>query len=421
MGMTAVEKILARAGGRKEVRPGDLLWAKVDVVMTHDSSGPRRVEPVLKRLGVGIWDPDRVVLVSDHYAPAINATSAEFLQVAREFASRYGIRSFHDIEGICHTLMIERGHVRPGMLYIGGDSHTPTGGAVGAFSAGVGSTDMVGVLVTGEIWMKVPETTMIEWTGVLGDGVTAKDMSLRVLGDIGPDGAAYQSAQWCGPGVYALSLEERSVLTNMSAELGAKTGFIEPDETVFAHLRSLGRTDYTPVYGDPDAAYSRKLIYDAGSLEPLVARPHAVENVAPVQECAGIPIQQAYVGACTGAKYEDLAMAARILRGRKVAPGVRLLVAPASQWALQRAAADGVLNDLVAAGAIIMAWGCQACAGLGAGILAPGERCISTTNRNFRGRMGSPEAEVYLASPYTVAASAVAGEIVDPRPFLRGE
>jgi 3-isopropylmalate/(R)-2-methylmalate dehydratase large subunit len=258
----------------------------------------------------------------------------------------------------------------------------------------------------------------IEWVGDLPDGLSAKDMSLKVLGDIGPEGADYQVAQWVGSTVYGLSLEERSVLTNMSAELGAKAGFIEPDETVFAHLRSLGKTGYEPVYGDADAVCAKTLEYQAATLEPLVAKPHTVENVVPVGEAKGIRINQAYIGACTGAKFEDLAMAARVLHGRRIAPGVRLIIAPASQQGLQRAAAEGVLNDLVAAGATLLPWGCQACAGLGAWILAPGERCIATTNRNFRGRMGSDESEVYLASPYTVAASAVAGEIADPRAML---
>ena len=421
MGMTAVEKILARASGNTIVRPGDLITAKVDRVMMHDLGGPRRVEIILRRLGAGVWDPEKIVLISDHYVPAVDAASAEILQITRDWARRYGIRRFHESEGICHTLMIERGYLAPGMLYLGGDSHSTTGGAVGAFAAGIGSTDMLGVLVTGETWLRVPSTLRIEWVGDLPDGLTAKDMSLKVLGDIGPEGADYQVAQWAGPTVYGLSLEERSVLTNMSAELGAKAGFIEPDETVFAHLRRLEKTGYEPVYGDADAVYAKTLVYQAATLEPLVAKPHSVENVVPVAETGGIPIHQAYIGACTGAKFEDLAMAVRVLRGRRIAPGVRLIIAPASQRGLQRAAAEGILNDLVAAGATLLPWGCQACAGLGAWILAPGERCIATTNRNFRGRMGSDESEVYLASPYTVAASAVAGEIADPRAMLRGE
>lgn len=418
MGMTAVEKILARAAGRERVQPGELVWVSVDVAMMQDSGGPRRIEANMRRLGAGVWDPAKVVVVNDHFVPAVDTTTAEILQLTRDWVKRYGIQHFYDGEGISHTLMIERGHVAPGMLYIGGDSHTPTAGAVGAFAAGVGSTEMLGVVITGQIWLRVPPTVRIEWSGRLRPGVTAKDMALRVIGDIGADGASYQAVQYAGEAVSALSMEERSVLTNMAAELGAKTGIIEPDETVFAYLRQRGHTSFNPHYSDPDAVYSRVLHYEADSLTPLVARPHTVQNVSPAAEAAGVRIHQAYIGACTGAKFEDLAMAARILRGRQVAPHVRLLVAPASKRALQEAAAAGVLADLVSAGATILASGCGACAGLGAGILAPGERCLSSTNRNFRGRMGSYEAEVYLGSPYTVAASAVAGEITDPRSFL---
>jgi 3-isopropylmalate/(R)-2-methylmalate dehydratase large subunit len=418
MGMTAVEKILARHAARETVRPGELVWVDVDVAMIQDSGGPRRIEDNLRRLGAGLWNPERLIVVNDHYWPATDAISAEILQTTREWAKRYGVEHFYDGQGISHTLMIERGHVAPGMLLIGGDSHTPTAGAVGAFAAGVGSTEMLGVVITGQIWLRVPETLRVEWSGRLPPGTVAKDMVLRVIGDIGADGANYQAVQWAGDAVFALPLGERSVLTNMAAEMGAKTGFLEPDRRVFEHLARLGVTNYEPTYSDPDARYVRVLDYDASQLEPQVALPPRVDDAHAVSEVQGLRVDQAYIGACTGAKYEDLAMAAEVLRGRTVAPHVRLLVAPASMHALQQAASENILSDLVAAGATILGTGCQACAGLGAGILAPGERCIASINRNFRGRMGSREAEVFLGSPYTVAASAVAGEITDPRPML---
>lgn len=418
MGMTAAEKILARAAGASAVHPGDLIWVKVDVAVLNDKGGPRVVEPELRHLGAGIWDPDRLVIVNDHMVPAVDVKTAEVLAYNRRWVQRYGIKHFFDCEGISHQVLIESGHVLPGELHVGGDSHTCTVGALGAFASGVGHTDMVGVLITGETWIRVPESVRIEWHGALPKGVSAKDMALKVMGELGPGGTAYQVAEWAGPTVQALNVGERAVLANMAAELGAKTAFIEPDETVFAYLRERGRADFTPVYDDPDCSYAWVRRYDATTLEPMVACPPTVENVKPVSQVKGVCLDQAYAGSCVGAKFEDMAMIAQVLRGRRVAPHLRLMIAPSSKRCLQQAAAAGILNDLVAAGATILASGCQACSSGGAGSLAAGERAISTTNRNHPGRMGSPRAEVYLGSPYTLAASAVAGEIADPREFL---
>lgn len=420
MALTLAEKIIAQAAGRDRVRPGEVVTCRVDLAMIHDSGGPRRVTPILERLGAPIWDPDRVVLVSDHYVPAVDAESAAILKQTREFAARHGIRRFHDMQGICHVVLQEHGHLRPGMFCVGGDSHSPSGGAMGTFMFGVGATDMAGVLVTGETWIKVPGTHRIHWDGVLADGVSAKDMMLFLCRRFGMGGANDQVVEFTGPAITALPQAERLTLANMAAELGGQTGLIAPDETTVAALEKEGiePEDWRHWHGDADAAYLSTQHYDATDLVPQVAAPHSPANAAPVNEHAGTALDQLYIGACTGAKYEDLRMAARILAGRRVAPGTRLLVAPASARTTARAAADGILTTLTEAGAILMPSGCGACAGYGAGVLADGEVCLASTARNFKGRMGAPSSLVYLASPYTVAASAVTGRITDPRELL---
>jgi 3-isopropylmalate/(R)-2-methylmalate dehydratase large subunit len=418
MGATLAEKILARAAGRAQVTPGEIVWAKVDLAMATDSSGPRRLAPQLERLGVGLWDPERVVIVADHFAMPNDAREAEIQQETRAFAHRYGVRKFHELEGICHLVVIERGYVAPGMLYVGADSHSCTAGVMGALAIPVGSTDMLGVWVTGEIWLTVPETIRVEWRGRLPEGVMAKDLVLHLLPQLDPDWTAYRVVEFGGEALAALPLDERMVFPNMAAEMGAKTGILPPDDVVFAHLERLGRRDYQPVYSDPDAAFARVLTIAAETCAPLVAQPPAPDRVAPASALTDVRLDQAYIGACTGAKLYDLEQAARVLRGRHKAPGVRLLVAPASAEVYRRAAANGVLETLVAAGATLLPSACGACAGLGLGVLGPGEVCISSTNRNFPGRMGHRDAQVYLANPMTVAASAVTGHITDPRELL---
>jgi 3-isopropylmalate/(R)-2-methylmalate dehydratase large subunit len=422
-GMTLSEKIIARAAGLARVTPGEIATCKVDLAMMHDSGGPRRVKPMLERLGAKPWDPDKIVLASDHYVPAIDAESARILDLTRKWAKEQNIARFHDMQGICHVLLQERGHLRPGMFAVGGDSHSTSGGAVGAFMIGIGATEMLGVLVTGEIWVKVPQTLRIVWSGRLADGVSAKDMMLFSCAHIPMEETDYRVVEFAGEAVRTLPMPERMTLANMAAELGAKAGLVKPDDVTRDYLVAAGappdEIHLDDLDDDPDARVEEVKNYDASTLAPHVAAPHDPANSAPASAHRGVAIDQAYIGACTGAKLVDLKMAARVLVGRKVKNGVRLLIAPASTRTTAEAAADGTLAVLTEAGAILLPSGCGACAGLGAGLLAEKEVCISSTARNFKGRMGASSAEVWLGSPFTVAAAAVAGEIVDPREFLR--
>ncbi len=422
-GSTLAEKIIAKAAGVARVTPGEIVTCRVDLAMMHDSGGPRRVKPMLERLGVGVWDVSRVVLVSDHYVPAVDAESAAILDTTRRWAKDNGVTRFHDMQGICHVILPERGYLRPGMFCVGGDSHSPTGGAFGTFMFGIGATEMAGVLATGEIWVRTPRTHLVRWSGRLGRGLSAKDMMLRLCRVMGLGTVRYDVVEYSGAAVSALPMVERMVLANMSAELGAQTGILAPDATTRSFLRSVGvdlpEEDAITWRADADAEYAKVWEFDADALAPQIAAPHSPDNSDAVHAHKGTRIDQCYIGACTGAKYEDLQMAAEILRGRKVAASTRLLVAPASQRMTARAAADGTLAALLDAGAILLPTGCGACAGYGAGVLAQGEVCLSSTARNFKGRMGHPGSRVYLGSPYSVAAAAVAGEIVDPREMLR--
>jgi 3-isopropylmalate/(R)-2-methylmalate dehydratase large subunit len=420
MGHTLAEKILARAAGRPSVEPGEIVTCKVDLAMMHDSSGPRRHKPMLERLGAKPWDPSRIVIITDHYVPAFDAESAAILELTRRWVKEEGIENFYDMQGICHVILPERGHLRPGIFAVGGDSHSPTAGAWGCFMFGIGATEMCGVLVTGEIWVKVPQTHLVRWRGRLGHGLAAKDIMLALCRAIGLGTVKYGVVEYVGEAIAALSMPERMVLTNMSAELGAQTGIIAPDAVTVAALKAAGAKvpDALDWQSDADARYARVWDFDAGALAPQVAAPHSPENSAPVGDYPGVAIDQCYIGACTGAKLEDLHMAAEVLRGRKVARSTRLLVAPASQRITAAAAADGTLSALAEAGAILMPSGCGACAGYGAGILAEKEVCLSSTARNFKGRMGDPTSSVYLGSPYTVSASSVTGRITDPREML---
>ena len=419
---TVTQKIIARAAGKESVSPGEIVTCRVDLAMIHDSGGPRRVAPILETLGAQIWDPARIVLVTDHYVPAFDPESARILDLSRSFAKKHGIQHFYDMQGICHVVLPERGHLRPGMFAVGGDSHSPTGGALGCFMFGMGATDMAGVLATGETWTRVPETIRVEVTGSPMEGVSAKDIMLVLCNRLGMNGGGGQVVEFTGEYVAHLPVPERMTLCNMAAELGAQTGIITADTITDEYIRQAGGDpgDYTVWQSDPEAPLRMTHFIDAASLHPQVAAPHSPANAAPVEDAVGTRIDQAYIGACTGAKLTDLHMAARVLRGRKVARGTRLLVAPASQQTLSSAAEDGTLAALASAGAILMPTGCGACAGYGAGVLTDGEVCIASTARNFRGRMGSPSSRVYLANPYTVAAAAVFGEIRDPREFLVG-
>jgi 3-isopropylmalate/(R)-2-methylmalate dehydratase large subunit len=422
MSMTLAEKLIANAAGLETVSPGDIVTCQVDLAMMHDSSGPRRVQPMLDRLGAPIWDPSKVVLISDHFTPATDPASAAILDLTRTWAQRNGVENFYDMEGICHIMLPERGHLRPGMFAVGADSHSTTGGAFGAFMIGIGATELAGVLVSGEIWVRVPATIRIAWTGRLMPGVAAKDMMLSLCGSLGMSGANYRAVEYTGSAVQALSMAERMVLSNMAAELGAKAGLVAPDEVTIAALQKTGvqitEPDAAKWRGDEEAEVEATHIFDADGLAPQVAAPHSPANAAAVDTYTDVAIDRAYIGACTGAKREDLRMAADVLRGRTVAGNTRLVVVPASRQTIDGAKADGSLAVLEDAGAEFLGTGCGACAGYGAGQLDEGEVCISTTARNFQGRMGAPSSQVYLASPYTVAASALAGRIADPRGFL---
>lgn len=417
--MTLAEKIIARAAGRASVTPGEVVTTKVDLAMIHDSGGPRRVEPILKRLGVGLFDTNKVVLISDHYVPGDTEEGAAILALTRAWAQEKGV-SFYDGEGICHVVLPERGHLKPGMLVVGGDSHSPTGGAFGAYMFGVGATEMAGVLATGEIWLKVPETIRIEWSGTLGPRLMAKDMILAMCGRLGMDGGRYQAIEYAGETVRALSMQERMTMSNMAAELGAQAGLIAPDETTMMWLAEHGATDLPDAadwQSDEGATVAETHRFDAAMLEPQVAAPHSPANSAGISDYEATGIDVAYIGACTGAKYVDLKAAADIIRGHRLAKGVELLVAPSSKRDQERAERDGIMKVLEDAGAKVLPNACGICAGYGSARLGEDVTCISTTARNFKGRMGAKSSKVYLGSPYTVAASAIAGRIADPREF----
>lgn len=417
-GRTLAQKLLARASGRSHVRPGEIVSCKVDLAMFHDSSGPRRLQPMLQELGAGIWDKSRVVLVMDHYVPERDEDARRIVRIARDWAQEQGLPHVYDSEGICHVVLPQKGHVRPGMFCVGGDSHSPTGGAFGAYMFGIGSTEMLGVVVTGEIWVRVPETIRMQWDGRLGPCVMAKDMALHMIGRFGMNGGQYQAVEFCGEAVRRLSMDERMTLSNMSAELGSQVGLIAADATTRAWLAEQGVSEAPVEDWHTDAgADATTFRFDASALAPQVAAPHSPANARAVHAFQDVPVHAAYIGACTGAKLDDLRAASRVLAGRRVADGLRLLVAPASAQDQAQAEREGVMQVLREAGAEVLATSCGACAGYG-GSIPEGANVISTTARNFKGRMGSATAQVYLASPCTVAASALRGRIADPREVL---
>jgi len=411
MSQTLAQKLVARAAGRESVTPGEIVTCKVDLAMVHDSSGPRRLKPMLERLGAKVWDASKIVVITDHYLPEYDDESRKILRIAREWVREAGVDNFYDAQGICHVVLPERGHLRPGMFAVGGDSHSPTGGAFAAYMFGIGATEMLGVMVTGEIWLKVPHTIALDFDGRLASGVAAKDMMLFLIGRFGMDGGQYQAVEYRGPAIRALSMQERMTLCNMTAELGGQTGLVASDEVT----RQYVKRDIEVWDSDPTAPVLAHHRFNATELAPQVAAPHSPANTRPVTEFRE-KLDLAYIGACTGAKLDDLRMAAKVLKGRKAK--TRLLVAPASLRDQQSAEREGTLGILLDAGAELLANSCGMCAGFGPNLLAANSVTISTTARNFKGRMGDPAAQVYLASPYTVAASAVAGRITDPRELL---
>ncbi|HYX63432.1 MAG TPA: 3-isopropylmalate dehydratase large subunit [Burkholderiales bacterium] len=409
--LTLAQKLVAHSAGRQSVTPGEIVTCKVDLAMVHDSSGARRLKPRLERLGAKVWDPSKVVVITDHYLPAYDDESRRIIQITRDWVREAGVDAFYDEQGICHVVLPERGHLRPGMFAVGGDSHSPTGGAFAAYMFGIGATEMLGVMVTGEIWLRVPHTIAMEFEGALRPGVSAKDVMLFLIGRFGMDGGQYQAVEYRGAAIRALPMQERMTLCNMTAELGGQTGLVSSDEVTRQYLQK----DIEIWDSDDGADLLAHHRFDAAALAPQVAAPHSPANARPVTDFRE-PIDLAYIGACTGAKLEDLRMAASILKGRKAKS--RLLVAPASLRDQQAAEREGTLGVLLDAGAELLANSCGMCAGYGAHLLGENTVAISSTARNFKGRMGAPSAQVYLASPYTVAASAVAGRIADPRELL---
>ena len=415
--MNIIEKILAGASGKGEVTPGEIVEASIDVAMIHDLTGPLAIESFRKIGAKKVWDSQRIVIILDHIVPASSVKSAELHKVVRNFAEEQKIDNFYDIGqgGVCHQVMPEKGHVRPGELIVGADSHTCTYGAFGAFATGIGSTEMAAVFVTGTLWFKVPEVIKVNVTGRFQNFVTPKDLILNIISRIKVDGAIYNGVEFVGPTIGNISVDGRMVLCNMAVEMGAKTGIIVPNETILDYVKSRTTKPFKPVKSDRDATYKKVLDVDVTDLEPQVSCPHSVDNVKPISEMDKVEVDQAFVGSCTNGRLEDLRLAAKLLEGRKVRRGVRLLVTPASQEVYLEALKEGLIKTFLEAGAIVCNPTCGPCLGGHLGLLAPGEICISSSNRNFVGRMGSAKAYVYLASPATVAASAVTGKITDPR------
>ncbi|RLI13621.1 MAG: 3-isopropylmalate dehydratase large subunit [Candidatus Hecatellales archaeon] len=413
MGLTLAEKILSEALGRK-VEAGDLVITSVDLVMAHDGTAPLAIKSFREMGGEQVKHPEKVVFVIDHIAPSASEDVSKLHKLMREFASEQDIRNFYDVgEGVCHQILAEK-HVEPGMIVVGGDSHTCTHGALGAFATGVGSTEVAAVLKTGKIWFKVPETLKVTVEGELPPMVTPKDLSLHIVGTVRADGATYKAVEYTGETVKRMSVEGRLTLSNMAVEMGGKTGLIEPDEATLQYLESKGRGAGKPLKSDGDAEYSDVMSFDASKLEPQVAVPPTVDNVKPVSEVEGLEVNQVFLGSCTNARVEDLRLAARLLKGRKIHSDVRMLVVPASRSVYLQALREGLVEVFLEAGCIMCNPGCGVCVGGHQGVPAPGEVVLSTSNRNFVGRMGCAEAEIYLASPATAAVSALTGKITDP-------
>ncbi len=418
MGKTIAEKILSRKSGQ-DARANDLVVADLDFRMGQDGTSPLAIRAFEEMQGKRVSDPQRAALVIDHSAPSPLEGVSALHHLMRSFAKEQGMIMYDIGEGVCHQLVPEKGHVGPGSLVIGADSHTCTYGALNAFATGVGSTDLAAALISGKMWFKVPESIRFVCRGQLPAGVYSKDLALFLIGQVTADGATYMAAEYTGEAIGALSVDARFTIANMAIEMGAKAGLMEADDKVWdwvrEHQAPSGRGNFEAVGPDADAVYARVLEYDVSGLEPQVARPHRVDNAAPVGEVAGTAIQQAVLGTCTNGRLEDLRIAAGILKGRRVHPEVRFIVAPASRRIYLEAMDEGIIQDLVRSGAAVVTPGCGPCVGTHNGVPADGENVISTANRNFKGRMGNSKAFIYLASPATVAASALAGAIADPR------
>lgn len=419
--VSLAQTLISKASGQDNITIGDIVICNIDLAMIHDSGGPRRVKPILEKLNRNVWDNSKVVVVTDHYVPADTKETQAIQQLTKDWVQDQSITNFYDEQGICHVVLPERGHLAPGMFCVGGDSHSPTGGAFGAYMFGIGATEMAGVLATGQIWIKVPETILLQWNNTLPPLVTAKDMMLATCRDIGMGGGRYQAIQYAGEAVRSLNMQERMTMSNMAAELGAQAGLIAPDDVTASFITNAGGTlpddwrDYQIETPDPNGEVIQR---NASLLSPQIAAPHSPANADDAAAFKNIHFDVAYIGACTGAKYVDLKAAADVLKGKSVAQGITLKVAPASLRDQQQAERDGIMQVLQDAGAEFLSNSCGICAGYGADRLAEDQVCISSTARNFRGRMGAPSSQVYLASPYTVAASALTGQLTDPRQVM---
>ncbi|MCX9011986.1 MAG: 3-isopropylmalate dehydratase large subunit [Candidatus Methanoperedens sp.] len=412
---TVSEKILSRASG-KPASAGDFAIADIDYAMAHDGTSVLAVKAFREMGAKKVWNPKRIIIAFDHIAPANTETAAKLQQNIRNWVREQGITSFSDIGGgICHQVLPEQGFALPGKLIIGADSHSCTYGAFGAFATGVGATDMAEVFAAGKLWLRVPHTIRINVEGKLGRGVSAKDMTLYIIKKVGADGASYKAVEYYGETISELSIAGRMTLCNMAIEMGAKAGIVPPDEKTFEYLKGIAREKYAPVYADKDAEYCEEYNFDVGDLPPQVAKPHEVDNVSDIGDVAGTPLDQVFIGSCTNGRYEDLEAVARIISGKKVR--VRTIVLPASRSVLIKATEAGIVAKLLEAGAVIAPPGCGPCLGAHMGVICEGETCLSTSNRNFKGRMGAGGL-IYLSSPQTAAASALRGEITDPRDLI---
>ncbi|ADP77382.1 3-isopropylmalate dehydratase, large subunit [Methanothermus fervidus DSM 2088] len=419
MSMTMAEKILAKASGKDKVEAGEIVMANIDVAMVHDITGPLTVER-FKEIAENVWDPEKIVVVFDHQVPAESIESAENHIIMREFVKEQGIKHFYDVgEGICHQVLPEKGHIVPGEVVVGADSHTCTHGALGAFSTGIGSTDMAMVFSEGKLWFKVPETLRFEINGSLDKYVTAKDVILKIIGEVGVDGATYKACEFSGEVMKNMSISERMVLCNMAIEMGGKTGLVEPDEKTLNYIKKRTTKKFEIFKTDVDSPSLETMEINVENLEPQVACPHNVDNVKPVSEVEGVEIDQIFLGSCTNGRLKDLRDAAKIIKGHEIADNVRMLVIPASREIYKRALNEGLIKIFLEAGAVVCNPCCGPCLGGHIGVLGPNEVCLSTSNRNFKGRQGSTKAKIYLSSAVVAAASAITGKITDPRSLER--
>jgi homoaconitate hydratase family protein len=416
--MHAVEKILAKAARKEKVVTGEIVNCRVDLAEVNDIY-LQTIRSFYEMGGKKVQDPKKITFILDHYAPASTIQQAENQKRMREFCREQGIELLFDVDqGVCHQVMVDHGLVYPGMVLVATDSHTTIHGAFGAFGTGVGATDLATIMITGKLWFRVPEIIRIQLVGKLPKGVFAKDVILKVIGDLKADYAVYKAVEFSGPLLKALGISERMTLCNMTTEMGAKTSYIQPDEITREFLQEKVKHEYEIFFSDASYPYAAEHSYNVSNLQPQLAAPHSVDNVHPLENYIGKPMDQAFLGSCTGGRVEDLAIAARILKGRKVHLGTRFIVVPASQGVLLEAMAKGYMQTLVEAGATFVTPGCAACLGTHQGILAAGETCISAASRNFPGRMGHPKAEIFVGSPAAVAAAAVEGRIADPAKYL---